>query len=126
MEEEGTLIDELERLARHFGLEANIEVTTPDDLNRLLQEGRLSIAYVDRAVFDLNRRQRAKLSLHDAIVHAVIPIRITTASVYFHDPRPPQITRRSLEMFQEAHSRLGNNSVVCAKSQAIPREGHQE
>jgi hypothetical protein len=117
MEEGGTLIDELERLARHFGLDAKIEETTPADLDRILKEGKLPIAYIDRLVFELNPRQRAKHPLRAAKVHAVIPIRLSPSSITFHDPLPPRITRRSLALFQEAHSRLGSHCVVCAKGQ---------
>jgi hypothetical protein len=58
MEEGGTPIDELERLARRYGLAAEIQYTTLSDLRRLLAEDRLPIAYIDRAIFDLTPRQR--------------------------------------------------------------------
>jgi len=56
MEVRGTLIDELERLARLYGLAAAIEETSAEELRRILAEGKLPIAYIDRAVFDLTPR----------------------------------------------------------------------
>ncbi len=115
MEVKGTPIDELERLARYFGLTANIETTTPDDLRRILKEGKLPIAYVDRAVFPLSPRQRERHTLRDVIIHAVIPARLTYARVILHDPMYRTITRRSLDIFQDAHRRLSSQAVVCSK-----------
>src|SRR5258708_6842515 len=60
LERRGTLIDELERLARQFNLAAEIQETTVGDLRRILDEGKLPIAYIDRALFDLTPAQRAK------------------------------------------------------------------
>src|SRR5260370_1389602 len=57
MEEGGTPIEELERIARRFGLEADIQEQTVEQLRKLLAEGKLAIAYLDRAVFDLTPRQ---------------------------------------------------------------------
>ncbi len=39
LEKRGTLIDEVERLARHFNLVAEIQETTVDDLRRILDDG---------------------------------------------------------------------------------------
>ena len=41
LEPRGTVIDELERLARQFHLVAEIQETTVEDLRRMLAEGRL-------------------------------------------------------------------------------------
>src|SRR5439155_4625958 len=92
----GTLIDELERLARQFNLVAEIQETTVEDLQRILAEGRLPIAYIDRAVFDMTPRQRAKHRLRDAKIHTVIPTQVSAASVTYHDPLPPRVTRKSI------------------------------
>src|SRR4051794_2856456 len=58
MEEGGTRVDELERLARRFGLAAEIQAATTRDLQRILEGGRFPIVYIDRAVFDLTPQQR--------------------------------------------------------------------
>src|SRR6266705_330327 len=53
LQERGTLIDELERLAQQFPLVAEIQDTTVEELREILAEGKLPIAFIDRAVFDL-------------------------------------------------------------------------
>ena len=53
MQERGTLIDEVERLARHFHLVAEIQDTTVEELREILAGGKLPIAFLDRAVFEL-------------------------------------------------------------------------
>jgi hypothetical protein len=90
----GTPLDEVERLARQYRLVAEIQETTVEDLRRILAEGRLPIALIDRAVFDLKPRQRASHLLRDAKMHMVIPTRVTDAYILFHDPLPPSVSRR--------------------------------
>jgi ABC-type bacteriocin/lantibiotic exporter with double-glycine peptidase domain len=46
MEADGTEIAELERLARQFGLVADIEEATVEQLRHLLADGKLPIAYI--------------------------------------------------------------------------------
>jgi hypothetical protein len=113
VQERGTHIDELERLARRFHLVAEIQETNPRDLRRILAEGKRPIAYIDRAVFDLTPRERSRHSLRIAKIHTVIPIRVSARSITFHDPRPPRITRKSLRLFRRAHRLLGSYCVVC-------------
>lgn len=114
MERRGTPIEEAERLARQYGLAAEIQETTVADLRRILAEGKLPISYIDRAVFDLTPRQRLRHVLRHAKIHVVVPVRLTAASVTFHDPLPPRIARRSVRLFRQAHGLLGNYSVVCS------------
>jgi hypothetical protein len=115
MEEDGTPIEELERLARQHGLEAEIQETTVEELRRLLAQGRLPIVHLDRVVFELNPRQRARHSLRQAKIHAVVPTRVTEAFVTLHDPLPPRVVRRSVALFGQAHTMLGSYCVVCSK-----------
>ena len=115
MEERGTAIDEVQRLARHFGLVADIQEKTVEQIQTLLAEGKLALACIDRSVFDLTPRQRARHSIHDARIHMVVPSRVTAASVTFHDPLPPRITRKSIHLFRLAYESLGNSCVLCAK-----------
>jgi ABC-type bacteriocin/lantibiotic exporter with double-glycine peptidase domain len=56
LEEGGTPLEELERLARQFGLVAEIHERTVEQIRRLIAEGELAIVYLDRAVFDLTPR----------------------------------------------------------------------
>jgi len=115
MELQGTRIDELERLARQFQLGAEIQETTVEELRGILAQGKLPILYIDRLVFELSPGQRARHSIRDAIIHTVIPTQVTARSVTFHDPRLPQITRKSMRLFRQAFSSLGGHCIVCSK-----------
>jgi hypothetical protein len=115
MEPDGTEIGELERLARQFGLMADIEETTVRQLRRILAKGMFPIAYIDRAVFDLTPRQRAKHSLRNARIHTVVVTRITATAITYHDPLSPRITRKSIRLFRLAYDCLGSRSAVCSK-----------
>jgi hypothetical protein len=114
----GTDIGELERLGRRFGLVTDLRERTVEEIGQLLAEGELAIAYIDRAVFDLTPAQRIRHSLRAAKIHVVLPTRITSASVTYHDPLLPRITRKTLRLFRSAYQRLGSRCVVCAKSSA--------
>jgi hypothetical protein len=114
MEADGTSIEEIERLARQYGLGAEIQQTSVENLHRIIAEGKLPIAYIDRAIFDLTARQRVRHSLRDAIIHVVVPVRVAGASATFHDPLPPRVTRKSVHVFEQAHGKLGSYSVVCS------------
>jgi len=114
LEEDGTPIEELERLARLFNLVAEIQEVTVVDLQRLLADGKWPIAFLDRAVFDLTPSQRARHLLRDARIHTVIPTRVTAASITFHDPLPPRITPKSIRLFRLAYERLGSRCVICS------------
>jgi hypothetical protein len=124
MEPGGTDIGELERLARQFGLVAEIQERTVEQLQELLAEGKWPIAYIDRAVFDLPPARRAQHPLRAARIHVVIPTRITAASVIYHDPMPPRVVRKSMRLFRAAYEHLGSHCLVCSKREAPgrPRE----
>lgn len=115
MEVKGTPIDELVRLAREYGLMAEIQDTTVEGLLPILSEEKLVIAYLDRAIFDLTPSQRAHHCLRHAIIHNVVPIKITHKSVTFHDPRRPRITRKNIRLFRRAYEGLGGRCIVCSK-----------
>jgi hypothetical protein len=115
MEPRGTRIDELGRLARQHQLVAEIQDTTVEGLREILAEGKLPIVYIDRAVFELTPRQRARHSIRDAIIHNVVPTKITAGSVTFHDPLLPRITRKTTRLFRQAFGILGGRCVVCSK-----------
>ena len=118
LEEKGTDIVELERLARHFNLVAEIQEATVEDLQQILAEGKLAIVYIDRAVFDLSPAERATHRLHDAKLHTVIPVQSSGKSITYHDPLLPSIQRRTIRLFSQAYSRIGGRAVVCATSAA--------
>lgn len=114
LEKKGTLIDELERLARQFDLVAEIQETTVEELGQILAEGSLPIVYLDRAVFALRPRERPHHSIRNARIHTVIPTQVTTTTVTFHDPRVPAISRKSIRLFRRAYESLGGRCVVCS------------
>ena len=115
MEPDGTEIAELERLARQFGLVADIEEATVEQLRNLLAHGKLPIVYIDRALFELSPRRRAQHSIRDAIIHTVIPTQITARFVTYHDPRQARVTRKTTGLFRQAYEALGGRCVVCSK-----------
>lgn len=112
----GMEIGELERLARQFGIDAEIRELAVEQFREVLAMGSLAIAYVDRAVFDLSPASRLKHSLRAARIHTVIPRRLTAASVIYHDPLPPRISRKSIRLFRLAYESLGGRSIVCSKA----------
>ena len=116
MEANGTGIDELERLARLFGLVADIQEVPVERLQELLARGNWAMTYIDRAVFDLNPDQRTRHTLRNAKIHVVIPTRISAESVYSHDPLFGREMRRSLRLFRLAYEGLGNRCIVCSKA----------
>jgi hypothetical protein len=115
MEADGTEIAELERLARQFGLVADIEEATVEQLRHLLADGKLPIAYIDRAIFELSPRQRAQHSIRDALIHTVIPTQVSARFVTYHDPRQARVTRKTTGLFRQAYEALGGRCVVCFK-----------
>jgi hypothetical protein len=115
MDPRGAPLDELERLARRHRLVAEVRQATVDDLRRLLAEGKLPIALIDRSVFDLNAGQRARHSIRDAILHNVIPVQVTDKTVTMEDPRLPGVARRTVRLFRQAYEILGGYCVVGAR-----------
>src|SRR5207237_6019652 len=84
------------RLARQFGLVATIQEATVEQLRQFLAEGKQAMAFIDRAVFDLTPRQRAKHSLRAAEMHVGVPTRITADAVTYSrsaapGPHRPQV-----------------------------------
>jgi ABC-type bacteriocin/lantibiotic exporter with double-glycine peptidase domain len=110
----GTPIEELERLARRYGLVAEIQHTTVEHLRQGLAAGKLPIAFIDRAIFKLSPAERRHHSIREAIQHNVIPVAIAARSVTLHDPLEPRICRRTLRLFREAYEALGGVAVVCS------------
>ncbi len=93
-------------------------LATVEDLQRILDEDKFPIAYIDRAVFDLSPAERRTHHLRDAKLHTVIPVRFTTKAVTYHDPLLPSIRRRTIRLFHLAYSRIGGLAVVCASAAA--------
>jgi ABC-type bacteriocin/lantibiotic exporter with double-glycine peptidase domain len=110
----GTPIEELERLARRYGLVAEIQHATVEHLRQFLAAGKLPVAFIDRAIFKLSPAERRHHSIRQAIQHNVIPVTIMERSVTLHDPLEPRIRRRTLRLFRQAFEALGGVAVVCS------------
>lgn len=117
----GTPIEEVEQLAGRSGLVAEIQHVTVEGLRQILAEGKLPIAIIDRAIFELSPAGRARHSIRNAKQHNVIPVKITKRSVILHAPLQPRISRRTLHLFRQAYEALGGVSVVCAKPETPGR-----
>jgi hypothetical protein len=67
LQERGTAIDERQRLARQFRLEAEIQDTTVEELREILAQGKLAIAFIGIASILLRHNQfniRPRRRLH--------------------------------------------------------------
>jgi hypothetical protein len=122
LEKRGTSIVELKRLAGQYHLEAGIEEVPVEDFWRLFEAEKFPIAFIDRAVFDLNPAQRIKHSLRDAKIHTVVPTLVTEKSIAFHDPVPPRIVRKSIRLFRQRmkHSAVDASFTREGKSLSRP------
>ncbi len=80
----------------------------------MLAADQVPVALIDRAVFELTPAERAKHRLRDAIIHTVIPVRVTDRFVAYHDPRIPRVMRKTIRLFRCAYAGLGGNCVVCS------------
>ncbi len=89
------------RLARKFGLHAEIQQVSLDDIAKLLAQGQWVIVYLNRLPID-----------RVFAIHAVIPIRLTQRFVTVLDPRlgERRISRRKLGA---ARRYLSNFGVIC-------------
>ena len=117
LEEGGTPIEELERVARRFGLSAHVEEATINRPRAVLAEGNLAIVYLNRTVFELPSLRRLRRAMIDPKLHSVIPTSISGRFVTFHDPLPPRIARRSIQRFDRAQSFLHYAALVCEQLQ---------
>ena len=101
MEEGGVDIEELARVARRFGLRAEIRSLSEDALAELVARQRWAIVFLNRFPLD---RQFA--------IHAVIPVRMTRHYVTVLDPRKGEcrVSRRKLDQARRYLDRYG---VVC-------------
>ena len=111
-EEGGTEIDELERLARSFGLVATCQETTAGQIRSLLIADSDVIAYINRAVFDLRTLTTLVPALRSLCVHAVVPTLVTARHVRFHDPRLPEVVCKTIRRFEAAQRHMRSVCLV--------------
>ena len=100
----GIYIEELVRLAEHYGLRAEIQELDLTAIAELLAHGTYPIVYLDRTLLD-----------REFAIHTVIPIRITRRTVSFLDPLHGErrVPRRT---FADAHRRPAFATVICNPS----------
>ena len=100
----GIYIEELVRLAEHYGLRAEIQELELAAIAELLAHGTYPIVYLDRTPLD-----------GEFAIHTVIPIRISRRTVAFLDPLHGErrVPRRT---FENAHRRLARATVICTTS----------
>ena len=110
MEEGGTDIEELARLAQSFGLVAAVQEATVEQIRDLLRADRDIIAYLNRSVFDLPRLTDLTPALGSRRIHTVVPTRVTARQVTFHDPRLPAVVHKTIRRFEAAQRHLW---LVC-------------
>ena len=113
-EEGGTDLQELERLARTFGLTSNAQSATPHQIRELLQSGCDVIAYINRSVFELASLSDLTPALRSLRVHSVVPILVTAKYITFHDPRLPAVVRKTIRRFQAAQRHLAAACLVLS------------
>ncbi len=101
MDEGGVDIEELVRLAQHFGLLAEIRQLFVEDIAELLAQDRMAIVYLNRLPLD-----------GIFSVHAVVPIRVTAHFVTILDPRMGErrVSRKKLDIARRYLSFYG---VIC-------------
>ena len=100
----GIYIEELVRLAEHYGLRAEIQELDLPAIAELLARGTYTIAYLDRTPLD-----------GEFAIHTVVPIRISPRTVTFLDPLRGErrVPRRT---FEDAHRRLASATVICTST----------
>ena len=114
----GTDIEELERpLATSFGLIASAQEATAHQFRALLDADTDVIAYVNRTVFDSRSLIDLTPALRSLRAHAVVPIRIGTRHITFHDPRlPAVVSRKTIRRFEATRSGIWGG--ICPLSGA--------
>jgi ABC-type bacteriocin/lantibiotic exporter with double-glycine peptidase domain len=109
----GVHIEELVRLASHFGLRAEIVTVNWEEIGRLLEAKIYPIVYLNRYHFERKSPVSRKTALSSCIIHSVIPVHITAQFITFNDPRLGKRQRASKRKFEAAQSDLGHCCVVC-------------
>ena len=112
----GIEILELQRLARGFGLKADILRLDVEAIAAWLARKIFPIVYLNRVHFDQRSYPSRQAALQNPIVHAVVPIRVSKAFVTINDPLPPAKKRRILKRkFADAQADLEQLCLVCGR-----------
>jgi hypothetical protein len=116
----GVDIEDLRDLAASYGLAAEIRRLDILTIADLLTQDVFPIVYLNRAHFNRKSRLPRSAALRTAIVHAVVPIRVSPHFITVHDPLPGMRRRVSGRTFDAAQSDLGYWCVVCRSSGSPP------
>jgi ABC-type bacteriocin/lantibiotic exporter with double-glycine peptidase domain len=116
----GVDIEDLRDLAASSGLAAVISRLDIVAIADLLAHDVFPIVYLNRAHFDRKRCLPRSAALRTAIVHAVVPIRVSPHFITVHDPLPGMQRRVSRRTFEAAQSDLGYWCIVCSSSGSPP------
>jgi ABC-type bacteriocin/lantibiotic exporter with double-glycine peptidase domain len=114
MVEGGVEIEELQRLAREFGLLATGRDANLPQIRELLRQGNDVIAYINRRVFDLAKLADLTPALRSRRIHAVVPIAVTRRHVRFHDPMSPAVVTKTVRRFEAAQRHFRSACLVIS------------
>jgi ABC-type bacteriocin/lantibiotic exporter with double-glycine peptidase domain len=109
----GVDIEDLPPLARKHGLRAELVQLDFKTLTAWIAQRIYPIVYLNRVYFGKNVPLSRKVALSSAIVHAVVPVRLSAHFVTFHDPLKGERRRVSRKRFEAAQRDLRFWCIVC-------------
>jgi hypothetical protein len=118
MQPGGMEIGEIERLAQLHGLSAEIRSATLDEIREIMAGDGLAIVYLNRRIFSIRNLRNLRTSIRESIIHCVVPIRITSREVIYHDPLLDEPQRASRQRFEAAFAHLDHRCIPCRPAQA--------
>jgi ABC-type bacteriocin/lantibiotic exporter with double-glycine peptidase domain len=108
----GVDIEKLPALARMYGLRAEIVQLDIEAIAEWINQDVFPIVYLNRVYFEKKGLLERKSALGSAIVHAVIPIRLSAHFVTLRDPRHGKRRRVSKKRFKAVQRDLRHWCVV--------------
>lgn len=109
----GMDIEELRNLAKRHALQAEIARLDLVAIAELISQNIFPIVYLNRVHIDKKFPVDRRIALRTAIIHAVVPIRLSSLFVTFNDPFTGTSRRVSRRKFEAACTDLGQWCVVC-------------
>jgi ABC-type bacteriocin/lantibiotic exporter with double-glycine peptidase domain len=113
MEEGGLDIEDLARLGRNLGLNAEVQELEVAGIAALVSRGVFPIVYLNRVHLGRRFPVSRRIALRLFLPHAVVPVGISHHFVTIHDPlfgKPRRVSKRKFEASQRD---LRNWCVVC-------------
>jgi ABC-type bacteriocin/lantibiotic exporter with double-glycine peptidase domain len=112
----GIAIEDVRDLAIRHGLKAELRQLDTVAIEGWLARGIYPIVYLNRAYFDQKQFLPRSVARRVAIIHAVIPVRVTARFIIFNDPLPGAPRRVSRLRFEAAQDDVNHWCVVCRPS----------